>query len=351
MKIAQLVHTLTYGDAISNEAISIKKILGNDCKIYSLNAHALVKKYTEPADAQKISTSDVVFLHYSIGSPLNQIYKELKTARKIFLYHNLTPVKWFKSYNYRVAKDLEQGVSELPELLKCSDVVLADSSFNKSELVDLGRADVEVFPLLFDQSKWSVDANPGIAANLANNGLTNILTVGRLAPNKCVEDIIKAFYFYHHKINKKSALWLIGHDIDTEIYSFELRNLVRHLNLAEAVNFVGSVADSELKAFYQNCALYLCMSEHEGFCVPVLEAMSLKLPVLAYDSSALSETLADGGVLIKHKRHAEVAEAMNVLIEDRELRSALIQKGSIQAEKFSQAAFSKRLESIVSCSK
>lgn len=349
MRVAQLVHTLTYGDAISNEAVSIKRLLGQDCKIYSLNAHPLLKEQAQNVDAENIANSDVVFLHYSIGSPLNQIYKELKSAKKIFLYHNLTPVRWFKSYNYRVASDLEKGMQELPELLKCSDLILADSTFNKNELVELGFQNVQVFPLLFDKS--SVEPNLGIAQNLKNNGLTNLLTVGRLAPNKCVEDIIKTFYFYHHKINKKSALWIVGHDIDTEIYSFELRNLVRHLNLTEAVNFAGSVADSELKAFYLNCDSYLCMSEHEGFCVPVLEAMSLGLPVISFNSSALPETVGDGGILLDHKRHAEIAEIVNILNTDASLRSDIILRAKNQAEKFSEQAFSKRLDSILSCSK
>lgn len=229
MRVAQLVHTLAYGDAISGEAVSIKELLGDSCKIYSINTHPLLKKYSNTINAEEISKADVVLLHYSIGSPLNKIYQDLKGCKRVLLYHNLTPVKWFESYNYRVAKDLEQGLSELPGLLKCSDQVLADSTFNKDELVAMGCSAAEVFPLLFDSSKWSVAANPGIANVLSTNGKVNFLTVGRLAPNKCVEDIIKSFYFYHHKINKDSLLWIIGHDIDTEIYSFELKNLVVNL--------------------------------------------------------------------------------------------------------------------------
>lgn len=351
MKISQLVHTLTYGDAISGEAISIKKLLGASCKIYGLNANHLVKEYANEVDAAAIAESDVVLMHYSIGSPLNKIYKELKNSRRILLYHNLTPVKWFESYNYRVAQDLVQGLSELPELLECSDLILADSTFNKNELLAMGcKKEIEVFPLLFDASKWSVAANAGISKTLSSNGSVNFLTVGRLAPNKCVEDVIKAFYFYHHKINKKSELWVIGHDIDTEIYAFELKNLAISFRLTDQIHFVGSVADTELKAFYQSSDVYLCMSEHEGFCVPVIEAMSLGLPVLAYGSSALPETVGEGGVLLDHKRHPEIAEIMDKLVSDSAARNNLITQGHQQAEKFSEENFSKRLAQIISCS-
>ena len=348
MKIAQLVHTLAYGDAISSEAISITKLLGSNCKIYCLNAHPRVKEYANEVDVDGIATADVVLMHYSIGSPLNKIYQELKNSRRILLYHNLTPVKWFESYNYRVATDLSQGLSELPGLLAASDLILADSTFNKEELLKMGcKKEVQVFPLLFERSKWSIDANPGIAQVLSTNDCVNFLSVGRLAPNKCVEDIIKIFYFYHYKINKKSALWIIGHEIDTEIYAFELKNLAINLRLSEKINFVGSVADTELKAFYQNSDAYICMSEHEGFCVPVIEAMSLGLPVLAYGSSALPETLGDGGVLVDHKRHAEIAEILNILATDSELKKDLISRASKQAEKFSEENFSKSLTSIL----
>ena len=264
MKIAQLLHTLSYGDAISDEAISIKEIVekgfSGDSKIFCINSNEKVSKHCQDINREEIEDSDVVLLHYSIGSELNQIFKDLKKPKKILLYHNLTPEKWFTPYNNRVAKDLKYGLSELPELLTAADLILADSTYNKEELVKLGFKNVEVFPLLYDSKKWSVEVNKGISSILKNSKEVNILTVGRLAPNKCIEDTIKSFYFYHHKINKNSKLWIVGHEIDTEIYAFELRNLVKKLLLENCVKFVGSVANCELKAYFQNSDLYICMS-------------------------------------------------------------------------------------------
>ena len=246
-----------------------------------------------------------------------------------------------------MAKDLKYGLSELPELLTTADLILADSTYNKEELGNLGFSNVEVFPLLYDSKKWAVQENKGIAGILSNSKEVNILTVGRLAPNKCIEDTIKSFYFYHHKINKNSKLWIVGHEIDTEIYAFELRNLVKKLLLDNSVKFVGTVANCELKAYFQNSNLYMCMSEHEGFCVPLVEAMNFDLPIIAYDSSAIAETLGDAGLLVKNKSHAEIAEAMNLIISDNKIREKFQSKAKIQIEKFSKKAFKLRLEKLL----
>lgn len=266
MRIDQFVHTLNYGDAISGEALAIRRILRGmsiESEIYSVHAHEKVediaRDWQEFHSACSTATDpSAVLLHYSIASPLNQLFLELEGISRGVIYHNLTPVHWFTNYNARVADDLVKGREELPTLLSQVDLVLADSSYNLEELKQLGRSAGNVLPLPLDESKWSVVANKGIARNLRSQGEKNLLHVGRIAPNKRIEDIIKAFYFYHHKIEEKSRLWLIGMDIDTEIYSFELRRLVAELRLKDAVQFVGSVSDGELRAFYENSDLYLC---------------------------------------------------------------------------------------------
>jgi glycosyltransferase involved in cell wall biosynthesis len=195
-----------------------------------------------------------------------------------------------------------------------------------------------------DLKKWSVPANPGIASLLKSTGDVNLLHVGRLAPNKCVEDILKIFYFYHHKIQRRSKLWLIGIDIDTEIYSFELRRLISRFNLKHAVEFVGAVADSELRSFYENSAVYLCMSEHEGFCLPLLEAMHFRLPVIAFGVCAVPETLGEAGILVRRKAHAELAELVEILVSDQGIREKLVLAGQRRIEEFSEERFGRLLQ-------
>ncbi|MDD2943755.1 MAG: glycosyltransferase [bacterium] len=360
MRIAQLVHTLNYGDAISGEALAIRRILseqGIDNRIFSLHAHEKVTSdrfpLAELADyvhsAREIGSETtraekvVVILHYSLASPLNEAYLALENAHRVIIYHNLTPPRWFAGYNARVHADLVAGEQELPQLLSASDEVIADSHFNARELEHYGCDSAQVLGLLIDLRKWSVEANPGIRDALLGHGGRNFLHVGRTAPNKCLEDIIKAFYFYYHKIDRQSRLWLIGSDIDTEIYSFELSRLVTELRLKEAVNFVGSVSDGELRSFYENSDVYLAMSEHEGFCVPLLEAMHFNLPIIAFDSSAVGETLGDAGYLIGEKDYPRIAELMSQIVSRSELVQAARERGQERLKFFSEAKFRSEL--------
>ena len=348
-QIDQFVHTLQYGDAISNEALSIKRSLeklGHKSEIYSVNTHEKLKGIPKKM-SDFLGSRDGLILHYSISSPQNQVYLDQTGLKRFLIYHNLTPPKWFAAYNQRVTADLIKGKEELPNLIKATDVCLADSTFNAKELNEFGAENPQVLPLLIDPHKWDKEANPGILnAIRASNGI-NLLHVGRLAPNKCIEDIIKAFYFYHHKLDKTSRLWLVGHDTDTEIYSFELRNLIEELRLKEFVFMVGSVSDEELKAFYEACDLYLCMSEHEGFCVPLIEALHFKMPVIAFNSSAIPETLGAAGVLVDKKDPLEIALIIKNIVSDSELKSQFAMQAEIQLKKFSLDVFERNLKSLV----
>lgn len=354
MKIHQFVHTLTYGDAISDEARSIQRLLrdeGFQSEIYSVCWHEMFKgkirdyrSFSADLDSDGGNEETAVILHYSLGSPLNTLYLETPRIRKVMIYHNLTPEKWFQSYNPRVTRDLERGQAEFPEMVRATELCLADSSFNEKDLLALGAKKTLVLPLLVDLAKWSVPANPGIASAVRARGSANFVHVGRFAPNKCIEDIIRTFYFYNHKIDKNSHLWLVGSEVDTDLYSFELRSLVKDLRLHEHVSFPGSLADSEVKAIYENAAIYLCMSEHEGFCVPLIEAMHFGIPVLAYNSSAIAETLGDGGLLLANKSHAEIAELMHLVLHSPELREKLKTQGKRRVQAFSESQFRTNLK-------
>lgn len=351
-QIDQFVHTLQYGDAISGEALSVQRILreiGHQSEIYSVNTHEKLKGIPKQMSEYRYDTKrDALILHYSISSPQNSIYLNSTKCKRFLIYHNLTPVKWFTAYNERVAQDLINGKAELPSLVNQTDYCLADSEFNSIELSEFGAKNPRVLPLLFDNIRLDTPPNEGIiqalnASKTKQDQGKNILHVGRLAPNKCIEDIIKGFYFYHHKHDQTSRLWLVGHDTDTEIYSFELRRLVEELRLKEFVFFVGSVSNDELLGFYQASDLYLCMSEHEGFCVPLIEALHFSLPVIAFSSSAIPETLGSAGVLIQNKDPLELALIMKRLLSDPRLRKDLIDRGKTQVQKFSLEAFKQKL--------
>ena len=351
----QFVHTLAYGDAISSEAITIKRILneeGIQSEIYSLNIDPRHKQLAKHVGDFSADENPAVLLHYSIASPLNELFLSLNQCKRIVLYHNLTPERWFAPYNFRVVEDLKKARLGLESVVKAADIVLGDSGYNLIELAPFLkqpplRQPCKVFPLTLDQTKWDIQSNQGILQVLKGHGGVNILSVGRVAPNKCLEDVIKCFYFYHHKINKNSRLWLTGSDTDTEIYSFELKELILNLGLGNVAKLVGPVADSELKAFYEASDLYLCMSEHEGFCVPLIEAMHFSLPLIAFDSCAVAETVGSGGLVVTQKQHAQIAELMDQVLTRTEISSKLIENAKTELSRFSLEKFRTNLHSEI----
>ena len=348
--VHQLVHTLSYGDAISGEVLALQRCLresGHESEIYCIHTHPKYVGQTRLFSELPQDFSGQVILHYSLGSPLNALYRTLGKARRALIHHNLTPARWFKTVNPRVARDIEHGMAELPELCRLSDLLIADSEYNAQELQEFASK-TRVLELPLDPQKWNIPRNEGLFQLVKQEGGVHLLHVGRLAPNKCIEDIIKIFYFYHCRLNPQSRLWLVGIDTDTELYSFALKRMVSDLSLDGRVNFTGCLADSEVKALYEACDVYLCMSEHEGFCMPLVEAMSFQLPIIAYASTAIPKTLADGGVLVSQKRHGEIAALAEELRLDQPLKQRLREAAKKRTSSLTYGKFCKEVREIFS---
>jgi len=350
--IHQFVHTLSYGDAISSEVLALRRCfreLGLKSEIYCINVHPRYKgeahDYRDFVGENGSDFPDTVILHYSLGSPLNDLYMSLTKATRSLIYHNLTPPHWFEGINPRIVADIKRGQEELPNLCRNTHNLIADSHFNAGELKELGFS-ASVLELMIDPARWDVPANPGIAALLKDNPGIHLLHIGRFAPNKKIEDILKTFYFLHHHINKNSRLWLAGIDIDTELYSFAIKRLADELRLSHAITFAGCLDDTEIRSLYENATVYICMSEHEGFCLPVIEAMHFGLPVIAYDGSALTDTVGRGGIFVKEKRHPEIAELINNIATNQEFRSVLVAKGKERVSELLFDGFKERVVAV-----
>lgn len=347
--IHQLVHTLSYGDAISTEVLAMQRCLeaaGFASSIFALHEHPKLKGRTRPLAALSEESEADLVLHYSLGSPLNEAYRNWRSGRRVLVYHNITPARWFRGINERVAHDIERGIAELPELCAISDRVWADSNFNVREIEVLGYV-ASVLDLPIDPARWDRPRNQGIFEAVRATPGMHVLHVGRLAPNKCVDDIIKSFYFFQRYMQQASTLWLVGIDTDTELYSFGLRRLAAGLGLEDRVKFLGCLADEEVRALYEACSLYVCMSEHEGFCLPIIEAMYFGLPVIAYAAGAVPETVGNGGILVREKRHLEVAALMAEVLSDSALKDRLIESGKRRVNNFSFERFGARTVELV----
>jgi glycosyltransferase involved in cell wall biosynthesis len=316
MEIHQILPTISPGDAIGNDVIEIRDILrkwGYKSDIYAQNIHPKMnaKRYT---DYKKVSSKDnLLIFHFSIGSEVSDFVKTLPD-RKILIYHNITPHKYFIGINDYLANLLKTGRNELKSFAEITDLALGDSEYNRLELQELGFKNTDVLPILVDFEKYN-NPNHKLLERYEDDYM-NILFVGQISPQKRQGDIIKAYYYYKC-INPKSRLFLVGNYEVSERYYEQLQELVRRLKLKD-VYITGRVDFKDMVAYYKLADVFLCMSEHEGFCVPLLESMFFDIPVIAYNSTAMPYTLGKAGILIKEKNYEEIAEMINLLVEDTE---------------------------------
>jgi glycosyltransferase involved in cell wall biosynthesis len=262
--------------------------------------------------------------------------------KKVMMYHNITPAEFFVGVSEHVYHLAKGGRKELASLSGCMDLCFCDSEFNRRELVALGYENVHVVPLLMDFSLLDIPADTKIVSRYSD-GWKNIVFVGRVAPNKKQEDAIRVFYYYKKYIDPRSRLFLVGTSRQTPRYQVILENLVERLGLTDVI-FTGSVTQGKLVAYYRIAHAFVCMSEHEGFGVPLVEAMYHKVPIIAYEAGAVPEILGGAGVLVREKNHQAVAELLNLLLEDEEFRSEVIRGQDARVGYFrNSAAFENRL--------
>lgn len=350
MKIHQLLPTFAYADAIGNHTIEIQRILrswGHDSQIFADDIHDVVRPLAKPYKKLRgRALQDALLIyHFSIGADMSEDLKQLPN-KKILIYHNITPPEFLRGYDAYIAEILQQGRDELRLMVNACDLALADSEFNRQELEEMGFQNTHVLPIILNFDKYTSAPDPRLLSRYQDNDYRNILFVGRIVPNKCQEDLILAFYVYHTYINPKSRLFLVGIR-GIERYDFMLEEMVRRLNLEGHVHFTGMVSDSQLAAYYQLADLLLCMSEHEGFSVPLLESMHLGIPILAHNTTSIPHTLDGTGVIFNEKRYNEIAEMMDILIEDQQFRTIIIERQRKRLEFFKKPRLEKLLQSYI----
>lgn len=312
------------GDAISHEALTLRELFlkwGMTSEIFSEGRWIHPALRGEARDAAALPAlcrpGDVALLHLSIGSPVNALFRALP-CRKAILYHNVTPPAYFDWVKPETARMLRAGLADVRALAGAAAVNLADSRFNAAELGAAGYADVRVLPLVLDRARLAEPADPAEEQSL-RDGKRTILAVGRIAPNKKIEDLLAAFAYFQRVEEPDSRLVLAGSWAGTERYYRLLVTLVRNLGLRDVV-FRGTVPQPVLHALYAAADVYWCLSEHEGFCIPLLEAMEFGVPVIAYAAAAVPETMDGAGVLLTRKDYPEAAGLTAALIRDGALR-------------------------------
>lgn len=352
MRIIQLLPCLSYGDAVGNDTLAIDRLIrkmGYEAQIYAEAIDSRLPKGTALTmdRLQDTSNEDILIYHGAIGSEINYRLPKL-IGYKVMRYHNITMPAFFHGYSDIAESACIEGYRGMQYLSDKIDYCIADSDYNKQDLINMGyTCPIEVCPILIPFSDYETPPSQSVIKRYSDDGFTNLVFVGRVAPNKKHENIIRAFYCYHKFFDPKSRLFLVGSYGEGERYYQRLYDYVQALGIADSVIFTGHIKFNEILAYYKIADVFLCMSEHEGFCVPLVEAMYFGVPIVAYNTSAIPNTLGGSGVLLDTNEPVAVAEAIEKVVREKEYRDSIIQEQKNRLRDFSHERVSTQLQEIL----
>ena len=356
--VHQFVPTLAPRDAVGGHYMRVRTALraaGYASDIYAMDARGELSREAKPFQTftgGRAGEPTWLCYHSSIGSPIAD-FVAARSESLIVDYHNITPAAYFDRWEPGLAVYLRAGRRQLRRLAPRTTLGIADSAYNAQELDELGFRRTRVVPILFDRTDLHVEIDAAARDRLAAerpDGSSTWLFVGQVGPHKAQHDIVKAFAIYRRDYDAHARLRIVGRSMCPG-YTRALVAYVDALGLTDAVDITGSVEDAVLGAHYATADVYVCLSEHEGFCVPLLEAMHHDLPVVAYRAGAVPETLGAGGLLLDSKDPLTVATAVERVLRDAPVRAALVSAGHERLSYFdlahSEATLRQAISSVV----
>jgi glycosyltransferase involved in cell wall biosynthesis len=335
-RIGILSLTITPGDAVGHDALEMRRVLtgqGHEVALFSCHGvqeSATTRDFHELGAYLGEDPSAILLYHHAIGWDAGTECVLRAKCRRVVCYHNVTPGRFFAGYAGRSVLMCWRGREQLAELARAGcELYLSDSPYNQSELLSAGApaARCIVVPP-FHQVDHLAAAVPESAVMQQCAGWVNLLFVGRRAPNKGHRFLIDAFAAYAEHCNARSRLILVGkEDPALADYGLQLREQSRRLGIEDRVVFVDRASEAELRAWYATAAALVVTSEHEGFCVPVIEAMALGVPVVAWGTTAVSETVGDAGLLWEDPEPFLLAQSIDAVARDAAIRNLLTRRG------------------------
>lgn len=334
--IIQVVPVLKQGDAIGNLTLVIDDILrdaGIPSYIYTYEAENIDRtniKFLE--NMPFIKPNDILILHMAAENYFVNLFSHYK-AHKVLYYHNITPDYFFTEYDYLAEKSTKNAIYQLKTLYNKCDICIADSEYNKKQLLELKfSCEINVIPIPINFNQLNnIDYN---ISNKYEGKVKNIIFVGRIAPNKNIEDILLSYKEYKECYNKKSRLIIVGKYNKKDKYYSKLLDIIIRNNI-EDVEFVGYIKQEALNAIYKTSNLFLCLSKHEGFCVPLVEAMYFNIPIIAYDAGAVKETLGTGGEIIQSLDIKYIGNKINEILNDKIKIKKMKNRQNVEMNRFS----------------
>lgn len=292
--------------------------------------------------------STTLLYHLSTASPIAGWLAD-RPERIAVNYHNITPVDFLEPWEPGVAPELLVARNQLADLAHRTSSGIGVSRYNEAELRSAGYSNTAVAPILFDADEFARNVDREVDERLCREkqqGGVDWLFVGRITPHKRQHELVQALAVHRRLYDPHARLRLVGGS-SSHRYLTALGNLIAALGLGNAVELAGSVSNDALGAYYARADAFVCVSAHEGFGVPLLEALHHGVPVVAQATSAIGETLGSGGLLLAEVSSATVAAAANRVVTDQRVRSALVQAGKRRLADFTLDRSEERWRSVI----
>lgn len=336
MIVEQFLPAFHYGDAIGNSALSLHRFLeekGIESRIIAMTIDENMKDKATFFHDYKETPGSLKILHFAIPSGLTDFFLGLK-GKKAMIYHNITPHHFFTDFSDHLVRFTKDGRDHLERLNDCFDMSIAVSNYNAEDLRKLNFKNVRVSPLMIKLGDYDTPHSRGYY-DLLKDDRKNIIFVGRITPNKKIEDLIKVLFFYKKYLSPSIRLIVAGNTGTLPKYFHAVRDMASRFYLSsEDILFTGHIPFEELLSVYQLGDVFLSMSEHEGFCLPLIESSYFRTPVVAYDAGAVAETLDGSGMLFREKKFEETAALVERVLEDEQLYTRLQGLQDQRIEKF-----------------
>lgn len=347
MRIHQMTATLVPGDAIGNYVLTLQRIfaeLGYAGDIFADHVHPALSYLWKPSSEYRPTGEDILWFHYSIGAE-NFRYLENNPDRLVMDFHGVTPPSLLKGDDGTLAQRAREAIQALPTYVHRFHLCVAHSDYACNELRAQGYARVEKVPLVVDTDRFNHKEDKALSRLLAR--LEYTLFVGRIVPQKRVVDIVRTFAALK-RLRPHMKLFLVG---DTGVlpgYAHQVEALVRDLGLTSEVMLTGPIAQADmLTSLYRHAAVTLILSEWETFCLPAVESLYFGTPVVYPDIPPLREVVGDAGIMVQRERHAETAQAIHALLEDRAGYKHLQALGQARAAQFTRQVLEERLRLLL----
>jgi glycosyltransferase involved in cell wall biosynthesis len=328
--IHQICVAASPGDAITSLALDTRRLLRlvGPSEVYALHIDTALAGEVLPLSAYRARHGrNVLIFHASIGQPEVHDFLISLDEPLVLMYHNVTPGRYFEPYDPVFADLLSVGRREIERLRPRVAAAIAASNYNAAELEAMGYRGVRVVPPVVDVTRLlRVEPRESTMNHLAHLNGPIVLSVGQLMPHKRPDFLIEAMHVAETYLDMRGYLMLVGHH-RLERYTRAIREQALDLNLV-SVHIVGAVDEADLAAMFRSADLVVSASEHEGFCVPLVEAMTFDKPIIARGCAAVPETVGDAALLVPEcEGPAFFAEATTELLANASMREMLVDAG------------------------